>query len=374
MTDPAASPRTEQFPASGPGDTALPPPAGGSTTGGGPSRGPGGGRSQRTRWFLLGAASAVVVIALVAGLVALVQRAGSPQASSPSTSSPSSSASAGRSSSPSSSSSSSSSSTAAGTGGEPARATGDAGKLAWAPPQLTDPETVQLTADDSSVKLDDAKDYTVVLPDEPLKNTGGVVITGGRNVVLIGGRIEATKRGLFLNHQTGTVHVEGLSIGGEGLKEGIDLDERDGATVQLQNIEIDQVNGTHDTNHADLIQAWSGPKVLRIDGLRGHTKYQGFFLLPTQFGGKTPPELFDIRNVAITGLADSAYLLWTEDEGADYVKTSGVVIEPPAGKGSDRLTRPDGAWNGVKVGPASEATLPAGTPGVDYRSPGYANG
>ena len=54
-------------------------------------------------------------------------------------------------------------------------------------------------------------------------------------------------------------------------------------------------------NHPDVLQTWSGPPELRVDRLSGTTRYQGFFLHPTQFGSGVPPRLFDLRRVDLTG-------------------------------------------------------------------------
>ena len=119
----------------------------------------------------------------------------------------------------------------------------------WPAPPLTDPVTVYATDANRWLKLDVTKDYIVKLPaDRPLTASGGLIIDGGRNVVVIGGEISIpyqgpvpaanARRGLYLKGQTGTIHIEGVLIGGSDLNEGIDLDERLGATVQLQNVRI----------------------------------------------------------------------------------------------------------------------------------------
>ena len=183
--------------------------------------------------------------------------------------------------------------------------------LSWAPPELEDPEVVQITADETGLELDPSTDYELVMPDEPLER--GLSVSGGRNVVLIGGeiRIESGEgnaaRGLSLRAQTGTVHVEGLLLSGGSLDEGINLDQRLGAVVQLQNIRVTGVDGSYEGHHADLLQTWAGPRRLLVDGLTGTTGYQGLFLLPNQFGDQPEPEVFDLRRVEVKGAKDSAF-------------------------------------------------------------------
>jgi hypothetical protein len=257
--------------------------------------------------------------------------------------------------------------------------------LTWAPPELSDPETVQITEDEHDLQLDPDTDYVVELPDEPLDVVNGVRINGGRNVVLIGGEIRISKpgdearliRGLYLRKQTGTIHVEGLLITGPELGEGINLDQREGATVQLQNIRVETVHGEREGHHADVLQTWAGPSVLRIDRLTGYTTYQGFFLLPLQNGDQDEPEVFDLRNVNIVGQEDAGYLLWRD--GEDWPLAVDNVWVTPAGDRDedDRPLWDDGAegaatWDDVQVGePPRGDFVPEGSVGVGYESPGY---
>jgi hypothetical protein len=250
------------------------------------------------------------------------------------------------------------------------------GNLAWAPPALSSPVTVNATTANQSLKLDDAKDYRIVLPSIPLQvDAGGLAISGGHNVVLIGGTIESKvgavdtrHRGLFLKNQTGTIHVEGLAIIGASLTEGIDLDQRMGATVQLENIRVDEVHGSYTGEHADIIHTWAGPRELRIDGLTGRTSYQGFFLLPRQEidGAPTytgPLDPWDFRNINITGTAGSGYMLWKEDAS---IKNTNVYVNKADGA-TDKMLWPNASeWPGVTVGKPAADFVPAGLAGIGY--------
>lgn len=256
-------------------------------------------------------------------------------------------------------------------------------RLSWSPPRLSDPEVVQVSAQERSLELDPARDYEVRLPPGGLRAAGGLVVAGGRNVVIMGGEIHVPAaselddhvgRGLFLRDQTGTVHVEGLLIDGPGLSEGINLDQREGATVQLQNIRIGQIGVPDDDfsdMHPDLLQTWAGPRRLRIDGLTGTTTYQGFFLLPSQFGDQPPPEQVSLRNVDIEGRGPAAYLLW-RDEDLE-VSTENVWVKPAPGRAEEQLlwpTRVD--WPGVELRkPPGGDFVPARSVGIGYESPGY---
>jgi len=273
---------------------------------------------------------------------------------------------------------------------DPAPPLPDDGRLAFAPPELEDPRTVRV-GDDRSLHLDDGQDYVLQMPDEPLVN--GLDVNGGDDVVLVGGEItvptsddeDARGRGLLLRGQSGVVHVEGLAITGEGLKEGIDLDQRDGGVVQLQNIRVDTVQGSKDDNHADVLQSWAGPRVLRIDRLSASTQYQGFFLLPEQRGEAGPPEEFDLRHVDLRGTEDSAYLLW-RDAGDWPMRLTDVWLSRDGEDGEeladdrDRALWPKGdgdgteAWDAVRFGePPGGPFVPEGVAGIGYESPGYAD-
>jgi hypothetical protein len=248
----------------------------------------------------------------------------------------------------------------------------------WAPPALQGPETITVRSGTTSLKLQGGKDYKIVMPPTPLRGTG-LSITGGRNVVMIGGTIEVNSkdqeghaRGLYLIGQTATVHIDGLHVTGSALFDGIVLDQRLGATVQLQNIRIDTVHGSRSGDHADLVQTWAGPVLLRIDGLTGRTTYQGFFLMPRQRikpGGPLtytgPLDTWDFRNINIVGTASSAYLLW-RNPNHNSIRIKDVFVGKEQGGRTDQMAWPSPkAWLGVSVGRPTDF-VPAGSVGAGY--------
>jgi hypothetical protein len=258
-------------------------------------------------------------------------------------------------------------------------------RLTWEPPALTKPETIAVTASNRRLELLPDRDYRIVLPATPITLDGGLEIRGGRNIVLVGGEIvvpdqtngqgDSHRTGLLLKDQFGTAYVEGIRISGKDLAEGINLDQRFGATVILQNIDVGLVHGSYEGHHADILQTWAGPRVLLVDGLRGSTQYQGLFLLPQQFI-EDEPERFDLRRVLIVGdtsgpKGQAAYLLWT-DAPATWLSTQDIVLVDPRDD-LEGMIKPYSPWeDGVRLttDPA-DAVLPAGTPGVGYVSPGY---
>jgi hypothetical protein len=253
-------------------------------------------------------------------------------------------------------------------------------KLSWAPPNLLTPKTVVVVPGKRSLKLSAFQDYRIILPDEPVDLGGGVTITGGRNVVVIGGMISIPsrvdvpaardRRGLYLKGQTGTVHVEGVHMTGD-LSDGINLDQRKGAVVQLQNILIDRVHGGAASHHADVVQTWAGPRILRIDGLRATTEYQGLFLLPNQQWRKAPPKEITIRRSLITMAPESGYALWLPERRPKWVDWSGLIIQLSSGKSLRKLTWPDSRLGLKTVDWGAVIVMDQGNPGPAYRTPGY---
>ncbi|OLT41897.1 hypothetical protein BJF86_02505 [Serinicoccus sp. CNJ-927] len=251
--------------------------------------------------------------------------------------------------------------------------------LTWEPPELDDPAVVKVSDERRSLELDPDGDYIIQLPEQPLIVDGGLTITGGRNVVLIGGEIRMEEgeglsgRALLLRDQTGTVHVEGLLLTGPGLTEGINLDQRQGAVVQLQNIHVSLVDGSSGDHHADLVQSWAGPGELRVDRFTGVTAYQGFFLQPLQFGDQTPRR-FDFRRIDIVGTEKAGYLLWRDD--ASWPMTTSDVWLRHEGDVDDFVWSDgnlrDEVGDGINLGtPPGGSFAPADVVGRDYVSPGY---
>jgi hypothetical protein len=257
---------------------------------------------------------------------------------------------------------------------------GGSEKLSWAPPNLVTPKTLLVLPGKRSLKLSGSQDYRIILPKEPVDLGGGVAITGGRNVVVIGGMIsipsrvdvpaDRDRRGLYLKGQTGTVHVEGVRMTGD-LSDGINLDEREGAIVQLQNILIDRVHGNATSHHADVVQTWAGPRVLRIDGLRATTEYQGLFLLPNQLWKKEPPKDITIRRTLITMAPESGYALWLPERRPKWLDWSGLTVQVPSGRSLRKLTWPDSRLGLKTVDGRAVIVMDQRNPGPAYRTPGY---
>lgn len=238
--------------------------------------------------------------------------------------------------------------------------------LTWPRPTLVNPVTINMTTARTYYNLDPTRDYRLKLP-TTVYNRGGIVIEGGHNVTLVGGHISVPetgattvgpRRGLLLNNQRGVMHVEGLVIDGAGLSEGIQMDQRYGGTVRLENIYVGTVRARDEVsfsdNHPDVVQTWAGPKLLQIDRLSGSSDYQGLFLTPTQKcsteackPSTVSDRRWDIRNVDIRGTSTARYLAWKE--GSFPLNQRDIYIKPAAGRTMTATLWPAlTAWPGVR--------------------------
>lgn len=287
-------------------------------------------------------------------------------------------------------------------------------QLSWRPPVLTSPVTVVI--DDTTpmpLYLDSSRDYSIQLGHRT--TTHGVVISGGRNIVMIGGRISIpyagtnpsieSRRGLYLERNTGTVHIEGLLIDGPDLSEGIQI-AAPNAVVQLQNVRVvgvharDQVNFSD--NHPDCLQPWGGVAAIRIDRMTCSTDTHGLYFDSNdarRLGG--PIGSADIRRYNITRTLKSPHWAFQRvtADGDQPMALTDVYVQPeattslynsvgnepwrngvynflPATMSADGATA---SWpqdtkltGSVKKGlPPGGDFAPAGLSGTSYVSPGY---
>jgi hypothetical protein len=287
-------------------------------------------------------------------------------------------------------------------------------RLSWTPPALTSPVTV--VVDDSTpmpLYLDSTKDYVLQLGHRT--RTHGVVISGGRNIVMIGGRISIpyagvsptieARRGLYLEGIAGTVHIEGLLIDGPDLSEGIQI-AAPNAVVQLQNVRVigvharDQVNFTD--NHPDCLQPWGGVRIIRIDRMTCTTDTHGLYFDSNdarRLGG--PIGSSDIRRYNMKRTLKSPHWVFQRvtADGDQPMTLTDVYVEPEAttslynsvgneawrsgvynflpatisADGSSASWPQDTSLTGViKKGPPPGGDfVPDGVSGTNYVSPGY---
>jgi hypothetical protein len=222
---------------------------------------------------------------------------------------------------------------------------GGGNTLSWSPPVLTSPTTIKVTNSNCNLMLDTGRDYRILLPGAlgndaqaaPLQAEGGLSANGGRNVTLIGGIIRhdvdyvaagssqprgKAMRAIDLVGWAGTLHLEGILVGGSHLYEAIDVSsDQPSAKLVVQNVRIgDPIlyavdsSGKHDGG--DALKTSSGPaQGIFIDRFTiKESSYQGLFLQPQQFGpapAQTVIKHFDIH--PYTGPAapgNGAYFFW----------------------------------------------------------------
>jgi hypothetical protein len=193
-------------------------------------------------------------------------------------------------------------------------------KLTWAPPQCGDKkhpcETLDLqnTGEHQVPSLNYNTDYRIYLPRSgPL--VGGLTITGGHRVEIIGGEIDLTYpcsndaskcTGLYIaKNSPGSVFVEGVWIhnparigrtcptGASSLSQtcstghGIDINTANEGkinvnTITLENIRVDGISGCSGyDDHADVFQPYQAPDdTIQVDGMTGVTNCTGLMLDP----------------------------------------------------------------------------------------------
>jgi hypothetical protein len=299
-------------------------------------------------------------------------------------------------------------------------------RLQWAPPGLHEPVTVTVTDINRHLYLRGNQDYVLDLPPNelqsgPLSASGGLVVDGGHDVVVIGGHIripeqelgfagdpsrcQATcppiatedivkRRGMLFQNATGTVHIEGVLLDGPDLSEGIELNTPR-AVVQIENVRMENIHARDEVRfsdqHPDVIEPWGGVKELRVDRLTAETDYQAFKL----HGTERPVAKATIRSANILGAASARYLIWTGDPEPEWpIQFADVWLRPGTGRSLrnsiyhpdlvktafDRVSEyaviQDPLVSGVvrRGVPPGGDFVPRGVAGGSYRSPGYVGG
>ena len=227
-------------------------------------------------------------------------------------------------------------------------------------PVLTSPTTVTMSSGTSYVSLDPSRDYVLKLKAGTVFRKD-LTVVGGRNVVFedavmtyarpVDAPADWRARGLFLKDQTGVAWLRNIAIRGP-LEEGIDLSQRFGASVVLQQVAVDLVVGSEAGHHADVLQTWAGPGRLVVDGLTGSSTFQGIFLQPDDTWDGPPPEFVVLRNVSLD-TSRGVYALFNDSYGRWPVVTSNVSVRyNPARPSRDQWLWPkpstgDTSWSGV---------------------------
>jgi chitodextrinase len=274
-------------------------------------------------------------------------------------------------------------------------------KLAWAPPTLSSPITINVSNQNSLIYLDAGRDYIVKMPSSPLTVSGGLSLIGGRNVVIVGGEIFRdtpisqsagvdAAYGIALYRQTGTVHIEGVWIHGRGIGQAILLAHTDSSSydsvVQIENSRLESLHPVDGHVHTDTIQSYGGPGVLR---LYRDTLISNGVTLQTQpcDVGTSRPHDWDYRHVNLVHQTPDAYALWKNcTPWSEYHEDVWLKANPNhvasddhsawAGGNCWSCWNPGGSWpitgQQIQLGsPPGGDFVPASSVGTGYVSPGY---
>jgi hypothetical protein len=281
--------------------------------------------------------------------------------------------------------------------------------LAWAPPVLSNPVSVEVSNANHRLYLDNSRDYRLTVVETLTRD---LWIDGGRNVVVIGGRVSITTLGsgnsywdntavkLRGGDPAGTIHVEGLFVDGPYVNDGIAI--ATGRNVQIQNVRVERARDEIKGGHADCLQVQQGVGHLRMDGFTCTTGRQGIFLgddtwPPTTSadlrrvnidaaGGKhllfqiRPAHPVALRDVwlgvapGFTPWAPFGYWVFPQKDGRTLAGTYDRRRRSVVSRDGKRLWFVGSNIEGVvrKGGPPLGDFVPSGLAGMSYASPGYA--
>ena len=313
-------------------------------------------------------------------------------------------------------------------------------KLTWAPPTLSNPVDVAIADTGCAacnsipgqdpdlpwvVSLDPTKDYRLHIN----HRTGlhGLSVSGGRNVVVVGGSITADAdygsfaTGLVIQDFVGTFHIEGMDIGGQYMGDAIRVQHNSNIAVQSTPSSVIQVENcrlfsqvapghTINENHPDAFQVgYQFPGQIRLDEVTLNIGYQGFTFGPAGAEGVgngvyinrtnghmhldtdgSPPNVYlfqqdeataaihtddqfwgdSYNNLGIEGLLSPGFF-----DGRVGIPNTGAD-KPVIGSDSSSkyVTYPSSAniTGKIRQGiPPSGDFVPVGTAGPNYVSPGY---
>lgn len=225
------------------------------------------------------------------------------------------------------------------------------GSLTWAPPALTNPITVQVSNSGQACPglpnqntfqpficyLAAGQDYILKIGHRTASasDPDGLVVTGGNDVVIIGGEVTVPapaaatpeRYGFVFHSQTGTVHVEGVLT--DGYPANCFVLDAAQAIFQLENDRcqgIDMYMENFSNPHSDVLRTWKSPSEVRIDRLTGEYDNTGlaFYGQQQSNGSWTYPGHVTLKHVNLrnTPGSETQCTNYTVAEGHDFVVSS----------------------------------------------------
>jgi hypothetical protein len=221
-------------------------------------------------------------------------------------------------------------------------------------------------------------------------------VSGGHNISIVGGKFEPTKTGpsasIHINGVTGNVYIEGVHIDHKkiGMMDGIGVAGAAGSrpNLYIQNTIIDNIKGTQNGVHGDLVQRYGQLGDVKMYNVSGSTNYQGLFLNPHPGYEIRSVELENIDIVKNPG-GDArtwTYYFYSPGHNEAYpvklknvYSSDGNVFPPPGYRegaeiSGNKITFPNDAFSGhMTLGrPAGGDFAKPGDVGLGYKHGGGA--
>ncbi len=220
----------------------------------------------------------------------------------------------------------------------------------WPRPTLDNPLIVSPPPiGKQTITIPNNRDAVIVCPEGG--RAGATIISGGRHVVIDGGRwnveadlpipnqvggVDDSRYRVFTcTGQTGELWMANILCDNPTNRHH-DFLAGGGNVWTLQNIRAVNQRGKAQGWHADFAQPWNSLQLLRVDRLTLSTNYQGFYF----YGGNRPVRYdlrrCDLHHVAYPGLPRQSSLFWTNgttngEMDQVYADTSGRPIDGSRG-------------------------------------------
>lgn len=199
----------------------------------------------------------------------------------------------------------------------------------WAPPAGYAGFTAHDAVANRSPTFAAGQDRLISLGASPFTTAGGIVATGGRNLVVMGGVFDINRtpdnsllgRTIYLKDQDAGafLHIEGVRFRGAGLTDAFNIQQPNAnVTLTIQNCIVEDLHASDEVSwnaeHPDFLQCWTGPTTVRIHNVTVITPYQCFMLQPLAQAATT-----------VTYTPTGAYTLTVTPSGGSAATTASIA-------------------------------------------------